>query len=95
MADTIAGIVEVTPAQTVIVVGAAPTAADLEPGHLALGLPSSSSHALVGAWWAPQWQRLASGRSTGAASAAGIRPASSGSWWRWRSRRCWASARPG
>jgi len=49
VADTIAGIVEVTPAQTVIVVGAALTAAVI--WNLLTwrwGLPSSSSHALVG-----------------------------------------------
>jgi hypothetical protein len=49
VADTIAGIVEVTPAQTVIVVGAALTAAVI--WNLVTwrwGLPSSSSHALVG-----------------------------------------------
>ena len=49
VADTIAGIVEVTPAQTVIVVGAALTAAvtwNLLTWRW--GLPSSSSHALVG-----------------------------------------------
>jgi len=49
VADTIAGIVEVTPAQTVIVVGAALSAAVI--WNLVTwrwGLPSSSSHALVG-----------------------------------------------
>jgi PiT family inorganic phosphate transporter len=49
VADTIAGIVEVTPAQTVVVVGAALTAA--VAWNLVTwwrGLPSSSSHALVG-----------------------------------------------
>jgi inorganic phosphate transporter, PiT family len=49
VADTIAGIVEVTPAQTVVVVGAALTAAVI--WNLVTwwrGLPSSSSHALVG-----------------------------------------------
>jgi inorganic phosphate transporter, PiT family len=49
VADTIAGIVEVTAAQTVVVVGAALTAAVV--WNLVTwwrGLPSSSSHALVG-----------------------------------------------
>jgi PiT family inorganic phosphate transporter len=49
VADTIAGIVEVTAAQTVVVVGAALTAA--VAWNLVTwwwGLPSSSSHALVG-----------------------------------------------
>ena len=49
VADTIAGIVEVTAAQTVVVVGAALTAAVI--WNLVTwwwGLPSSSSHALVG-----------------------------------------------
>jgi Phosphate transporter family len=49
VADTIAGIVEVTPAQTVIVVGAGLTAA--VAWNLVTwwrGLPSSSSHALIG-----------------------------------------------
>jgi inorganic phosphate transporter, PiT family len=49
VADTIAGIVDVTPAQTVVVVGAALTAA--VTWNLVTwwrGLPSSSSHALVG-----------------------------------------------
>ena len=96
VADTIAGIVEVTAAQTVIVVGAALTAAVI--WNLVTwrwGLPSSSSHALVGGLVGAAVVEAGSGRSTGAASAAGIRPASSGCWWRWRSRRCWASARPG
>ena len=49
VADTIAGIVQVTPAQTVVVVGAALTAA--VTWNLLTwwrGLPSSSSHALIG-----------------------------------------------
>ena len=49
VADTIAGIVHVTPAQTVVVVGAALTAA--VTWNLLTwwrGLPSSSSHALIG-----------------------------------------------
>jgi inorganic phosphate transporter, PiT family len=49
VADTIAGIVQVTPAQTVVVVGAALTAA--VAWNLVTwwrGLPSSSSHALIG-----------------------------------------------
>jgi PiT family inorganic phosphate transporter len=72
VADTIAGIVQVTAAQTVVVVGAALTAA--VTWNLVTwwrGLPSSSSHALVGAAvveagaGAVNWGGVGGGRPTG------------------------------
>lgn len=75
VANTIATIVEVPAGQTVEVVGAALTAA--VTWNLFMwrrGLASSSSHALVGGWSGPGWSRRELGRSTGEASAVGIRP---------------------
>jgi inorganic phosphate transporter, PiT family len=75
VANPIATIVEVPAGQTVEVVGAALTAA--VTWNLFMwrrGLPSSSSHALVGGWSGPGWSRRGLGRSTGGVSAVGIRP---------------------
>jgi PiT family inorganic phosphate transporter len=96
VADTIAGIVHVMAAQTVVVVGAALTAA--VTWNLVTwwrGLPSSSSHALVGGLTgaalveagaeAVNWGGVSGGHPTGVI----------GAWWRWRSRRSSGSVRPG
>jgi phosphate/sulfate permease len=91
VADTIAGIVQVTAAQTVVVVGAALTAA--VTWNLVTwwrGLPASSSHALVGGLTG-----AALVEAGAEASGAGVRPGSSEPWWRWRSRRSSGSVRPG
>jgi inorganic phosphate transporter, PiT family len=75
VANPIATIVEVPAGQTVEVVGAALTAAvTWNLFTWRRGLPSSSSHALVGGWSGPGWSRRGLGRSTGGVSAVGIRP---------------------
>ena len=81
VADTVGGLVSVGTAHTMWILFASLLAA--VAWNLATwwwGLPSSSSHALVGDSWGPESRSVVSEQSTGEASTGGVRLGSPESW---------------